>query len=142
MGRRFRIAVSVSCEVLAVCVLWVRSYDYLDVFLFPVSISRSVTVASANGLATISTRLHFLGTRPSWQLNSMPLEAITVESENCDVVIRYPLMAIVCVGLAASSWFLRGRQFSLRTLLMVTIFLPWCWGSRCGREVFSSTKEL
>jgi len=137
--RRVRIATSVFFAVVtvAVCVLWVRSYFWIDNVVGPVTIRQQFGVASANGWLTLRTKSPPLFRK--WSVQSRTpaqLEAVYEQLSRGggqvtrpgpkrlgfigDGAIQFPhlLPAVLFAILAALPWI--SCRYSLRTLLIAT----------------------
>jgi hypothetical protein len=140
MVRRLRIAVSVFFAVLTVllCVLWVRSYWYMDRLHGPISQTRAIECLSVNGHMLFAiTKLVIPVQRLNWSLESIDSRDGAAQSESQDTIMGFVygeidywtiwgphwFLTMIAATLAAALWFRVPYRFSLRTMLIATTLL-------------------
>jgi hypothetical protein len=144
--RKLRIAWSVGCGLLAVllCVLWVRSYWFFEMFsACKVSENHIIAVLSVPGVFCVAINPIADSPPPwsrestdavEWWTDAVELEQVpytsrvigTFKFELWAVVVPYWFVVSLCAGISTAPW-LR-RQFSLRTLLIATTIVAVCIG--------------
>jgi len=137
MVRRLRIAVSVFFAMLTVllCVLWLRSFWYMDRLHGPISQTRGIEFISVNGqmLFAITKRV-IPAQRLNWSLESIDSQDGAAKSEIEDTKFGFVyseidywttwvphwFLTLIAAALAAAVWI---RRFSLRTMLIAVTLL-------------------
>ena len=125
--RKPRIAWSVAWGVVAVllCVLWVRSYSYCDIYA-----SSGHNIAFLRGSFCLDSTIQYGATgtggsflsgtfSPASSPAHLPAESCTIASTAFS--IRLVVLLVASVAAAALSWL--PHRFSLRTLLIVTTLI-------------------
>jgi hypothetical protein len=129
MTRRLRIAVSVFFAVLVVllCVLWVRSYWFIDMLSAPLPNSLYGHVQSYTGVLVATYEAD--DEPKEWLLLTFPYSAMGLPKAKVQwawvyeagPVVAFPHWAptLLFAVLAAVPWLCVPRRFSLRTMLIV-----------------------
>jgi hypothetical protein len=142
--RRLRIALSISCGVLAValCVWWAWSYSRVDIVTLGISPGPGYMLASASGELSLAHfrsiegsveagwrawTYPFDGTR-AWE-NAPSTEFIGLRCGSFFVAVRYGIVVALTTALAAIPW--TRWQFSLRTMFIATTLFALALGLVC-----------
>jgi hypothetical protein len=139
--RPTRIAASVFFAVLtvALCVLWVRSYQRLEVIYHTVLGVKKTIVGSAGGYVYCNHYRLPAAILPPWGVESVPIdkalplrrsEALPTHFSISDrsIIVPYWSLIVVSAVIAAVLWFSWSTRFSLRAMFIATTLVAVALG--------------